>query len=110
METKRFYRESFKAQNLCFFEAKVDQTDLYIGAVKNLRKEALELITHYRKELMDYIKGHDAFLHSLVPVAPLPNAPLIVLDMCQAASLADVGPMAAVAGAFSKFAVSYTHL
>lgn len=103
METNLFYRENIKAGNLVFFQACVEQTDLYIGADTNLEKEAIFLIKEYRQQLEDYIKLHPEFLHSLVPVKAQGFAPPIVADMCNASNLAGVGPMAAVAGAVSKF-------
>lgn len=103
METKRFYRDDFKAENLVFFHAGVEQTDLCIGAWTNLRKEALEAIRECRGCLEDYIRKQPEFLHSLEPVTPLAGAPAIVTDMCGAAKIAGVGPMAAVAGAVAKF-------
>lgn len=103
MNTERFYRESFKAEDLVFFKACVEQTDLYIGARQNKEDLAKDLIREFRSELTGYIQRDPRLLSSLVPIDPLKGAPLIVLDMCHAASLANVGPMAAVAGAFSKF-------
>ncbi|NLE23996.1 MAG: UPF0280 family protein [Clostridiaceae bacterium] len=103
MEGDRFYRENIKAKNLTFFQARVEQTDLYIGAQSDLEEKAVTFIKEYRQQIEDYIKQHPEFLHSLIPIKPLKNAPLIVADMCNASSLARVGPMAAVAGAVSKF-------
>lgn len=103
METNRFYREHIKAKNLVFFKASVEQTDLYIGAETNLEEKATAFIKEYRQQLTDYIKRHPEFLHSLVPVEARGFAPPIAADMCNASSLAGVGPMAAVAGAMSKF-------
>ena len=103
MYTKRFYRDDFKAENLEFFHAAVEQTDLYIGAGSNLCKEAIEAIKECRSQLADYIRRHPEFLHSLEPVDPLDGAPAIAVDMCSAARIAGVGPMAAVAGAVAKF-------
>jgi ApbE superfamily uncharacterized protein (UPF0280 family) len=102
METNRFYRESFKAGNLKYFQAASGQTDLFIGAETDLSEEALNAVVHYRSELEGYIRRHPEFLHSLVPVTPASDAPMIVRDMCAAADLAGVGPMAAVAGAVAK--------
>lgn len=102
MDNKRFYRECFKAENLYFFNVMIDQTDLFIGAAKNLNREAESIVTSFRRELVEYIRRHEEFLHSLVPIEPLKDAPFIVRDMCAAAQLCGVGPMAAVAGAFSK--------
>lgn len=103
METNRFYREYIYAKDLVFFKASVEQTDLYIGAGANLEEKAVAFIKEYRQQLTEYIKRHPEFLHSLVPVEVRGFAPPIVADMCNASSLAGVGPMAAVAGAMSKF-------
>lgn len=103
MDGNRFYRENIKADNLIFFQACVEQTDLYIGAEENLVEKASVFIKEYRQQLTDYIRQHPEFLHSLVPVKPLNIAPPIVMDMCSSSAKAEVGPMAAVAGAMSKF-------
>ncbi len=103
MDARRFYREGIKSENLVFFQAVVEQTDLYIGAKHHLEREAVQGIAKYREELIRYIQKDSRFLHSLIPIKPLKGAPLIVMDMCRASALANVGPMAAVAGAFSKF-------
>lgn len=103
MTDRQLYRDSMKAPDLCFFTVTVKQTDLYIGAIRDLTEKALAIVSYYRGQLEAYIQRHPQFLHSLVPVEPLSGAPLIALDMCHAARLAGVGPMAAVAGALSKF-------
>ena len=56
-----------------------------------------------RREIDRYIKNHVSFLDSLEPVEAAPGAPGVIADMCGAAKAAGVGPMAAVAGAFSAF-------
>lgn len=103
METNRFYRDFFKAENLHFYHVCIEQTDLYIGSETDLRDEATRAVRLYRRDLEAYIRVHTEFLHSLVPVRPHNDASLIVADMCSASSLAGVGPMAAVAGAMAKF-------
>ncbi|NLB79101.1 MAG: UPF0280 family protein [Clostridiaceae bacterium] len=103
MENNRFYREHMKAENLTFFQAKVEQTDLYIGALTNLEEKAITFIKEYRQQLEIYIRQHPKFLHSLIPVKFLKNAPPIAVDMYDASAMAEVGPMAAVAGAMAKF-------
>lgn len=99
----RKYRNITHGEDLVYFTKKVEQTDLYIGAVKNLSKEAGESIIKYRQFIEDYIRRQPVFLHSLTPVEPLNDAPVIVKDMCRAAKMAGVGPMAAVAGAVSMY-------
>jgi len=103
MYKERTYRSRVKAEGLVSFEAVVKETDLHISAAKDLKKEALASTLRYRKELEDYIKLHEAFLASLEPFEPRPDAPEIVKVMANAANKAKVGPMAAVAGAMAEF-------
>jgi ApbE superfamily uncharacterized protein (UPF0280 family) len=102
MYEERTYRKMFKGINLVFFDACVNETDLMIGAGRNLLNESLEYIKKYRGQIEAYIGLHPEFFTSLVPVEPLPRAPDIVKRMCDAAKAAGVGPMAAVAGAIGE--------
>lgn len=61
-------------------------------------------IVHQRTLLEEYILHHKEFLSSLVPLDLLPGAPEIACQMACAARLAEVGPMAAVAGAIAEAA------
>lgn len=102
MYEKRTYRDSFSGGNLVFFDAVVMETDLKIGADKDLGDLAYKWIKEYRRQLEDYIKRDPVFLKSLEPINPIGSHPYIVDRMCDAARKAGVGPMAAVAGAFSE--------
>jgi ApbE superfamily uncharacterized protein (UPF0280 family) len=102
MYEERVYRDLFKGVNLKFFKVCVEQTDLMIGATKELYKEALLSAKKCRSTLEEYIRKHPEFLTSLEPIEPFDNAPNIVKRMCDSAFLAGVGPMAAVAGAVSE--------
>ena len=55
-----------------------------------------------RRELEQYIARHPQFLHSLVPLDLLDDAPEAARRMTDAASLTGVGPMAAVAGTLAQ--------
>jgi len=103
MAQERIYRQLYKAKDLVYFNVKVEQTDLDIAARSMLRKEALQLVKRYRKDIEEYIKRDRSFLISLTPIPCFPDAPDIVRRMCYAAQMAGVGPMAAVAGAISEF-------
>ena len=61
-------------------------------------------VTRQRALLEAYIERHRDFRTSLVPVGLLADAPEIAQRMHRAASLAGVGPMAAVAGAIAQMA------
>lgn len=102
MYEERIYRNLFKGINLTFFDVTVFETDLRIGAGKNLYSKALELVNFHRAALEEYIRLHPGFMTSLAPVEPVGNPPGIIKRMCDAAKKAGVGPMAAVAGAVSE--------
>jgi ApbE superfamily uncharacterized protein (UPF0280 family) len=102
MYQPRTYRRWIKDDGLVSFIVTVKETDLYIRAASNLAEEAIEAINKYRVPLEKYIQSHPLFLHSLEPFAVEEDAPQIVRDMAQAAGIAGVGPMAAVAGAIAE--------
>jgi ApbE superfamily uncharacterized protein (UPF0280 family) len=66
---------------------------------------AIESIKRNRQELEIYTRANPKFLHTLKPISP-PEKPLVAKMMAQAAQKADVGPMAAVAGAIADLAVT----
>jgi len=102
MYEPRTYRHWIKDTDLVSFEVVFKETDLQIRAHSNLKAQTLESIVKHRTPLEDYIRSHPIFLSSLKPVAVEKNAPAIVSDMTKAAQLAEVGPMAAVAGAIAE--------
>jgi ApbE superfamily uncharacterized protein (UPF0280 family) len=102
MYEQRTYRNDIKDRDLVSFQAVVKETDLYIRALKNLSVEAVAAINEVRGPLERYIREHPIFLHSLEPLPVEEDAPEIVQRMAQAARLANVGPMAAVAGAVAE--------
>lgn len=102
MYEKRIYRDLFKGINLEFFNVSVLETDLCIGSDRNLYKEALSATKKYRRQIETYIKLYPEFLTSLVPIPFQPASSAIIQRMCIAAKKANVGPMAAVAGAIAQ--------
>ncbi|NLD45718.1 MAG: UPF0280 family protein, partial [Clostridiaceae bacterium] len=102
MYQERKYRNLFKGANLVFFNVCLFETDLGIGAKRDLSEEALTLVGKYRKDIEDYIGTDREFLTSFVPIRCREDAPLIIKGMCEASKKAGVGPMAAVAGAVSE--------
>jgi ApbE superfamily uncharacterized protein (UPF0280 family) len=65
---------------------------------------AIDSIKRNYLELASFIQANPLFLNSFTPVTPV-DKPLIACLMSQAAQKADVGPMAAVAGALADLAV-----
>jgi len=99
--SKRFYRD-YSGISSTAFNVKIDTSDLFIRADKDLHDEAYEALKTARTELEDYITKHDEFLHSLDPVTMHGDEGEISAIMCRASASAGVGPMAAVAGAIAE--------
>jgi len=99
----RTYRQNIGAQGLVPTYVSVRETDLHIMATREVKQQALDLVYKYRNQLENYIAAHPEFLTTLVPLAMDPLAPAIVKEMLKAAAAADVGPMAAVAGAIAEY-------
>lgn len=102
-ENRGLYRRAVNREDLVFFSVSHKETEVYIGALQDLSREALSCICGLREALDSYIATDERFLKSLVPIEARWNAPRIARDMCRAAALAGVGPMASVAGAFSQY-------
>jgi ApbE superfamily uncharacterized protein (UPF0280 family) len=100
---ERFYRSMVDPQDLVAATVQVKETDLHILASLDVKEDARHLVIQYRHHLESYIAGHPAFLSSLQPLPDDIAAPPIVKEMIAAARKANVGPMAAVAGAVAEF-------
>ena len=90
------------------FEVNYLETDLWIGVnpeaySDELVKLAYDFIVLLRAELDSYILKYPEFKTSLVPLKKDENASEIIKNMYDSSAKAEVGPMAAVAGAFSEF-------
>ena len=101
---RRFYRDWVAAKDLYLTRITVKETDLQILTDKPLDKNFIkEKICLYRRQIENYLTKDTRFLTALKPIAVELNAPAIIKKMSQAAKLANVGPMAAVAGAMAEF-------
>jgi ApbE superfamily uncharacterized protein (UPF0280 family) len=103
MHEERTYRNLVKTDDLVNFEVVVKETDLLVRATKDLSRETRESVLKYRHQLETYIATHPEFAGSLVPLDEDPYAPRIVQEMIRTSRCANVGPMAAVAGAVAEF-------
>lgn len=103
MKARRSYRVLHQGRRgWVAFQVKHRETDLWIGARKNLEKEALDAVLTCRHQLESYISRVPAFVGSLAPLPEDPLAPPLLLTMLNAARQAGVGPMASVAGAIAQ--------
>ena len=100
---ERTYRKYMKAPDLVSFQVKIQESDLYILAKRDLKKEAEKFLLFYRKQIEDYILEDPVFKLTLSPHRPKNNAPKIVQEMCFWSNKAGVGPMASVAGAIAEY-------
>lgn len=99
----RAYRQRLTARpGETAFQVVVAQSDLFIVAERPLAREISDFVASLRSGLMTYILLDPAFRESLTPVTVAENAPPVARDMADAAAHFGVGPMAAVAGAFSQ--------
>lgn len=103
MYEERTYRNTIKGEELKSYNVIIKETDLYVRTDTDLRKDVENSILKYRFQLENYIKEHEDFLKSLKPIEVDTLAPKIVREMAKAGRAANVGPMAAVAGAVSEF-------
>ena len=99
---ERTYRNLVKGDDLVGFEVIVKETDLLVRAERDLSRETRESILKYRRQIETYIDRVPEFERSLVPLREDPYAPWIVHEMIRTSRLAQVGPMAAVAGAIAE--------
>ncbi len=101
--TSDVYRRVVKTYDLITRKVLVNQTDLLVSGFRDLEEEAKHLVIKYRRQLEDYIDKHPSFVRAFCPLKRDPFAPRIVNSMIEAGSRANVGPMAAVAGAIAEY-------
>jgi len=103
MYEERIYRNLVKTDDLVKFEVVVKETDLLVRSERNLSNETRESVLKYRHQLETYITMNPEFQRSLIPLAEDLHAPELVREMIRVSQLAQVGPMAAVAGAIAEW-------
>lgn len=113
MYIDRKYREDIDNE-LSHFEIQVKDTDLSVSFLPNdgisideVRENLFQFIYEKRRELEKFIEAVPPFQTSLRPMVFNGEIPPLALNMVSAANRCDVGPMAAVAGAFSEIAWQY---
>ncbi|MFH1577792.1 MAG: UPF0280 family protein [Candidatus Omnitrophota bacterium] len=100
---ERFYREWTSAEGFIKTDIAVRETDLAILTDKPFEKVWFrQKIIDLRRDIQDYAAKDKRFLSALLPIAVESGAPDIIKQMAGAAKAANVGPMAAVAGAVAQ--------
>jgi ApbE superfamily uncharacterized protein (UPF0280 family) len=100
---ERNYRNRIKISDLNTYHVSIKETDLWISALKNLKRETEHIVHDLRFKLENYIQAHPEFLTALEPCPDDPYAPRIIRDMIICSFKAGVGPMASVAGAMAQY-------
>lgn len=103
----RRYRDSMAGPGLRTFTVSHLESDLWVavaaGAPAEAEEAARDAMLEARRALEEYIAADREFLTALAPYEPRGDCPAMAREMAAAASLAGVGPMAAVAGAVSAY-------
>jgi hypothetical protein len=99
---KRTYRECICRTGLVSFNVTVRETDLQIWATRHLETVATRAVLQHREYIESHIRLYPEFLTTLVPIYHQGPAPRIIANMLEASIQAQVGPMAAVAGAMAE--------
>ncbi len=98
----RFYRDFTSTKRWDSFRVRVKTTDLYIRCKGNFSSFVKREVVRLRRDVEVEIKRFPEFLTSFEPLnQPCKNVPLVVSMMYESAKKANVGPMAAVAGAIA---------
>ncbi|WP_455276278.1 UPF0280 family protein [[Eubacterium] cellulosolvens] len=93
-------------KELIRFRVKIADADVFIKTDSNkAASNALESVRRHRLEVEKYALKNPIFLKALGPIQINSNSPEVIKRMAYAAESANVGPMAAVAGAISDLAV-----
>jgi uncharacterized protein len=99
---KRSYRRLAMLDRLVSFQVTVQETDLMVQAENDLADLCRDEVLTQRGYIEHYIQRFPEFRTTLSPWNRDDPAPAIVREMVAAGKRADVGPMAAVAGAMAE--------
>jgi ApbE superfamily uncharacterized protein (UPF0280 family) len=95
-------QKSFNPRDLKRFGLEYKKSRITVLSDRDLRREALEFLENVYDEFERYCRREPFFLTSYYPLKVDETAPRIAILMADAGERAGVGPMAAVAGAFSE--------
>ena len=88
--------------------SEIDLNQTHIRLTTDLKNHNLKgYIFSIRNDLENYILRNKDFLLALEPIKTDENLPLIVKTMIESSDIADVGPMACVAGTISEMSLDY---
>lgn len=88
-------------KRLLYNRFRIKESNIFIKTDEEAFYPAVEAALTHRVELERYLEREPKILWTLEPMDAGDDAPQIIKKMCSAAKIADVGPMAAVAGALA---------
>lgn len=100
---ERRYRRLHGGEGLGFYRVAEGQSDLSVGTPRPRPDIARQALLRAREQVQAEIAARPDFLTSMVPLLPMPGQSLVGGWMIAAGQAADVGPMAAVAGAVARY-------
>lgn len=101
-DNRKIYRVCHQKKGLAPFNVTVKETNLNIQADSDLSEQAVRSILTHRQYIENHIVRFPRFADSLTPLSDPGIVPKIISEMTNAAKVAGVGPMAAVAGAVAQ--------
>lgn len=104
MFDNRTYRNHHRKKGLVSFDITVKETNLNIQADKDFSDLAVSYVLEIRNILEAFINQFPDFATRLVPYREAGPIPGVIDQMVESGRLANVGPMAAVAGTVAEFA------
>ncbi len=96
------YRLLARPKGMTSLRIEDGETDMQLYGTVSL-DAAAQLVREARSQVLGYISGHPDFRESLAPFPLDPLAQPVVREMLEAGVQAELGPMAAVAGAIAEF-------
>jgi ApbE superfamily uncharacterized protein (UPF0280 family) len=99
---KRSYRNKVLDTGLLNYEVKIKESDLFISTNGDFSKQAKVVLENTRTIIENHISKQPEFKDSLKPLGTNEEFPPLINQMIKAGQKANVGPMAAIAGAVSQ--------
>jgi len=96
---RNIYRKYISVREKFCYRLKYRYTDLLVTSDKEIGNEIKQPLVSFYNDIEKVIASDEDFSKSLGPVKPLHSYPPVIKEMCRAAGVFGVGPMAAVAGA-----------
>ena len=102
IDKRTIYRQLISPGRLYSFQVDIKESNLLVLADRKLSYETEEALIWCRKDVEQYIYRNPIFKSTFKPLSVEDGMPPIVRTMVEAAHIARVGPMAAVAGAIAE--------